>query len=120
MKFKFFRFAAICLVAILSLTLFVQSPAFAKEADEGGSGSGSGFKEWITKPTTRPGTGSPSAENLIDALQGDFTGLFEFDSTGDGADIKPGKGASELDRERRDTVKEVTGERHMPGGGPQE
>jgi hypothetical protein len=36
MKFKFFRFAAICLVAILSLTFFVQSSAFAKEADEGG------------------------------------------------------------------------------------
>ena len=36
MKFKFLRFAAICLVAILSLTLFFQSPAFAKEADEGG------------------------------------------------------------------------------------
>jgi len=53
-------------------------------------------------------------------LRGDPWGLFEVDSTGDGADIKPGKGASELDRERRDTVKEVTGERHMPGGGPQE
>ncbi|WP_088889955.1 hypothetical protein [Leptolyngbya ohadii] len=117
MKSKLFRLVTICLVAVLTLTLFVQSPAFAKEADEG---RGSGFKSWVTKPTTRPGTGSPSLENVVDALQGDFTGLFESDRTGDGADIKPSKTDSERDRERRDTVKEVTGERHTPGGGPQD
>jgi len=120
MKFKVFRFVAIlCLVTILSLTFFVQSPAFAKEADEGRS-IGSSFKEWITNPTERPGTGSPSVENVTDALTRDFRGLFEFDSPGASADIKPTKGIAERDRERRDTVKEVTGERHTPGGGPQD
>lgn len=36
MKSKFFGLVAVCLIAILSLTLFAQSPALAKEADEGG------------------------------------------------------------------------------------
>jgi len=36
MKSKFFRLVAACIVAVLTLALLVQSPTFAKEADEGG------------------------------------------------------------------------------------
>ncbi|MFN5514934.1 MAG: hypothetical protein ACK5CA_09355 [Cyanobacteriota bacterium] len=118
MKSRFFGLVAVCLIAILSLTLFVQSPALAREGDE--MRNSSRFSSWVTRPTTRPGTGSPSVENVTDALQGDVTGLFKFDRTGDGADIKPSKTDSQRDRERRDTVKEVTGKRHIAGGGPQE
>jgi hypothetical protein len=35
MKSKLFRFLAVCLILVSTLAIFVQSPAFAKEADEG-------------------------------------------------------------------------------------
>ena len=114
MKSKFFRFVSVCLVAILSLTLFVQSPAFAKrEPDEGrivakrtveelgGSGGApAGRPSWWS----RFRQGKPVRDPV------------QAPSIREGAERRNPRN----DRERREDVKEVTGERHMPGGGPQD
>ena len=105
---------AVCLVVVLTLALFVQSPAFAKEADEGRSIS---TRERVVVPsrgsvvgkTAEPGVANPEGSQ---PRPGEDAREFRL--------RKEKETASQRDRDRREIVREVTGERHIPGGGPQE
>jgi hypothetical protein len=57
MKSKFIHLAAICLIAVLSLTLLFQSPASAFEGDEGSLGLSRGLTSGKAKPSLIPSDG---------------------------------------------------------------
>jgi hypothetical protein len=115
MKFKFFRFAAICLVAILSLTLFVQSPAFAKEADEGGGvdprikdftpgrpGQVEVFVETIKPSVGNPEGSQPRSGQTIEGFLNEQRNK-EIDRAAGGRDVSRDNAAGEsMERSRKE------------------
>jgi hypothetical protein len=82
----------------------------AKEADEGKSSSNLPSRLGVFIETLKPSVANPVGSQ---PAPGEDARAFR-ERTG------RTKTEAQLDRERRDTVREVTGERHMPGGGPQD
>lgn len=115
MKSKFFRFVAVCLLLLFGLTTFQSSALARPRGDDGESRAvashareeiGGGGGVWGGPPSwlQRFRQGKPLRD------RGLAPGIRE------GAERRNPSN----DRERREIVKEVTGERHMPGGGPQD
>jgi hypothetical protein len=105
MKSKFLRLVALCLLILLGLILPAQNFAIAGVSDdgemhvarnerveEGGGGGGNSGSFWL----------QIQRRFIRDADK----------ATGEISD-------NQKDIQRRDTVKEVTGQSHSPGGGPQ-
>ncbi|MCG6135204.1 MAG: hypothetical protein MET45_11135 [Nostoc sp. LLA-1] len=87
----------------------MQSPVLAKpNVDEGKSTLHLPSRGSVFIKTTIPSTANPEGTQ---PRAGEDSREFR---------LRTGKGSeAQLDRDRRSTVREVTGEKHMPGGGPQ-
>lgn len=94
----------------INSTSVTQPIILAKEADEGRSGFKLPSRLEIFIETLTPSKANPVGSQ---PAPGEDARAFR-ERTG------RTKTEAQLDRERRDTVREVTGERHMPGGGPQD
>jgi hypothetical protein len=86
------RVVAKFFLGVLCLVLSFTSPALAgprsDDADSRNTSAGDRVKDWVSKPTDRPGNGAPSLSDVLEfAIEKDPTGLLRPDSTGESADL---------------------------------
>lgn len=105
MKSKFIDLVAICIVAVLSLTLLFQSPVSAFEGDEGSSGLSREFASGKVKPSLIPSDGFKVPDDKIPKFPGNEKASSARKPICAGSDCPPSN-VEKLSKEIREILRE--------------